>query len=328
MRNGHRTSLLAHLAGTAVLLGSFGFAAAGDAGRWTAGADLVAAPGSARETSFLLVQEGSRIRLSLDDSGRTVTAELPEVFVLPLGGQARLQDPWVTMQRLRTRRSPADRGWDLWDGRPAPVHAAASGTVVSVERDQAFGPCVVIDHGAGLRTRTFLGRYGRNAVAAGTLVSAGDVIGELGLGLPDDLPSIHFGILFEASPGERLALDPAPFFFLSPANRALPLAGSILNAAVRAGDAAKVTRLLALGIDPNRKAVDGTRPLEWAIMMRDADMARLLMASGADAQARTAERSGTYLEGRGMTVANTGPTLAEYAEESGDPGLVAAVAGK
>ena len=279
--------------------------------------------------AFHLTSDGGPITLVLDHGGRTLTAVLAPatVFVLPLGGQARLRDPWVSLAQFRKAQPLADQGWSLWDGRPVEVHASASGTVRTVGADPALGPFVEIDHGSHLLTRYAMGRYGKSAVAPGTRVSAGDVVGVLGKGLPDDIPFVRFSVFLEVEAG-RVALDPAPFLFASAANRVQPIATGVLNAAVRAGDADRVARLLALGLDPNRTAADDTCPLEWALLMHNPAMARQLVAAGADPGARTAAHTGYYMEGTGLTIVNTGPTVREYAEELGDPDLIEAVGGK
>jgi len=275
---------------------------------------------------FTVSQDGPRITARLDYQGRTFTAALPGPLGLPLDGQVRLRDPWATFAALRRHRPLANLGWNLWDGRPVPVRAAAAGVVLSHRVDPVHGTLVEIDHGSGLRTRYALNRYGTSAVAPGTQVAAGDPIGALGAGLPDDIPYVHFGVLFDPGAGPLLALDPAPFFFATAANRALPFATSVLNAAVRAGDTDRIMRLLKLGLDPNGRSVDGTLPLEWAILGRDAGMVRLLVAAGADRNAKTAEGIGRVVEGLGLTIANTGPTLVEAAQETEDPDLMAALA--
>lgn len=328
-----RPSIVARLAqgaAGALLLVSTGVAASpGDAG-WAASPDLLTAPvGKANPgDGFTLVQEGGRITVRLEYHGRTITAGLEAAFTLPLGERARLRDPWATLKELKTRKPFANLGWNLWDGRPTCVRAAAPGVVLSRRMDPSHGPVVEIDHGAGLRTRYLLNRYGSSSVTPGTRIAAGEPIGALGLGLPDDIPFVHFGILLDAGGGELVALDPAPFYFTSASHRALPFASSVLNAAVRAQDRDQAARLLKLGLDPNGRAVDGTLPLEWAVMMRDPGMVRLLIASGGDRNAKTAEHIGYFLEGAGMTIANTGPTIRESAQESEDPELIAAVAEK
>jgi hypothetical protein len=335
MRNGSWTTILTRV-GLAMACGLFP-ATPGQAvpapGPWAAGADPLApaVTGATGAAGFSLAREGEKWTLTLVYQGRTFRADLPAAdpaFILPLDGAVRLQDPWMTFARLETGQPPADQGWSLWGARPAPVHAAAPGVVRTVTDDPVSGPRVDIDHGSCLRTRYLLGRHGRPTATPGARVAAGEVIGELALGLPDDIPFVHFAILLDDGEEQPVALDPAPLLFLASANRASPFAASVLNAAVRARDQARVARLIGLGIDPNRKAVDGTRPLEWAIMGGDAGMARLLVAAGADAREKTAERSGTILEGQGPTIARTGPTLLEFARESADPELLAAVAGQ
>ena len=295
---------------------------------WTARLETTAAAGTPfQPAAFRLVPDGARATLILEVPGQTVTVPLPAAavaFLLPLDGRARLQDPWVAGS---SRPAPAGPGWTLWDGRPTTVGSAAPGVVRRVAYDPDAGPLVEVDHGSGLVTRYRLSRHGRSAVPPGARVSAGDPVGGLGPGGPDDIPAVQFEVLLETGPGRRAVLDPAPFVFGSAANRALPIAGSALNAAVRAQDPAQVARLLDLGLDPNRRAVDGTCPLEWAVMADDPALVRQLVAAGGDPLAATAERTGTYLEGTGMTIANHGPTIRELAQDSGNPDLAAAAAG-
>lgn len=326
MITARRASLLTRMAFSGLaLLSTTTFAGDAGSGRWPATLDALTTPGGA-DTSFTVTQEGSRITARLEFQGRALAAELPEALTLPLDGRIRLRDPWATFASLKRHPPLTNLGWNLWDGRPTPVRAAAAGTVLARRVDPVHGTLVEIDHGAGLRTRYALGRFGSSTLASGTRVAAGDVIGQLDTGLPDDIPFVHFGLLLDAGGGQLLALEPSPFFFVTAANRALPFATSVLNAAVRAGEPEKATRLLGLGLNPNGQAVDGTTALEWAIMNHDAAMARLLVAAGADPATKTAGRIGYVLEGLGLTLANTGPTLQEMAQESGDPDLLAALA--
>jgi hypothetical protein len=318
---------LAYAAAFGLLPGLPGPAAALPDGVWTARLEPPAAGGPARTATFRLVQDGARATLTLDGPDRTVTVDLPAAaaaFLLPLDGRSRLQDPWVVGG---SRPAPAGPGWTLWDGRPAVVASAAPGVVRRVAADPDAGPLVEVDHGSGLVTRYRLSPHGRSAVPPGARVAAGDPVGFLGPGRPDDIPSVQFEVLLETGPGRWAVLDPAPVVFGSAANRALPIAGSALNAAVRGRNPAQVARLLGLGLDPDRKAVDGTCPLEWAVIVDDPALVRQLVAAGGDPGAATAERSGTYLEGVGMTIANHGPTIRDLARDSGDPDLAAAAGG-
>lgn len=70
------------------------------------------------------------------------------------------------------------KGMDLATDKGAPIYAAASGTVTLAKYDGAYGYCVVIDHGNGLKTR-----YGHASVLkvnAGDQVEQGDVIALVG----------------------------------------------------------------------------------------------------------------------------------------------------
>ena len=60
---------------------------------------------------------------------------------------------------------------------------------------------------------------------------------------------------------------------------------SPLIGAVRQGDAAAVSRILAQGADVNASATDGTTPLHWAVHRDDAALVRLLIDAGADVTA-------------------------------------------
>jgi hypothetical protein len=313
-------ALLPGLAATAIAPPDSGWPAAPDR--------LAGSSGLPQPASFRLVQEGARTRLALAWRGRTVTADLPAAaatFVLPLAGRARLQVPWAAGE---DRPAPAGPAWNLSDGRPAEVGSAASGVVRRVARDPDGALLMEVDHGGGLATRYRLVPGGRSALPPGARVAAGDLLGVLAPDRPDRFPQVTFEVRFEAGPGDWAVLDPAPFLFGAAVNRVQPVAGSVLNAAVRAGDGDQVARLLGLGLDPNRRAADGTGALEWAVMAGDAAMARLLVAAGGDPRAATAEWTGTYLEGLGMTIANHGPTILELARDGGDPDLDAVLAGK
>lgn len=299
--------------------------------RWPAQPDELTVPeGDARPGgTYTVARTADWLTLHLDVPGRAATVRIPAAsatFSLPLGPEVRLRDPWATLKELAVRKPLDNLGWNVWDGRPASVLAAAAGTVQTVRIDPR-GTVIEVDHGYGLRTRYLLTRFGASLVAAGARVAAGEPIAELEVGLPDDIPFVHMGVLFDSGQG-LLALDPAPFFFSAEPTRSLPFATSVLNAAVRSGDQTRTKQLLALGLDPNRPAMDRTLPLEWAILMRDADMVRLLAAAGGDRNARTSDRVGYWLPGEGMTIANTGPTILQSAYETNDPELVTALIGR
>lgn len=70
------------------------------------------------------------------------------------------------------------KGMDLAADKGTPIYAAAAGTVTLAKYDGAYGNCVVIDHGNGLKTR-----YGHASVlkvSVGARVEQGDVIALVG----------------------------------------------------------------------------------------------------------------------------------------------------
>ena len=70
------------------------------------------------------------------------------------------------------------KGMDLAADKGTPIYAAAAGTVALAKYDGAYGNCVVINHGNGLKTR-----YGHASVlkvSVGARVEQGDVIALVG----------------------------------------------------------------------------------------------------------------------------------------------------
>ncbi|HET7838433.1 MAG TPA: M56 family metallopeptidase [Rectinemataceae bacterium] len=291
---------------------------------WQAASDPLTSSHSFAPTngSFRLELGGGLARIRLSYKGSSLELSLPEGALparLPLGGRTRLGVPNGRFAEPEVRVPFILSGWNIWNGRPSSVLAAAPGTVISSRDDRVLGPVIELDHGSGLRTRYALRRYGESSVRIGQRVAAGSPIGSLGEGYPDDLPYLQFGILLDVGGGELLSLDPAPFMFRDAGNRALPLGSSALNAAVWRADRAELGRLLALGLDPNRPAVDGSLPLEWTVMTQNVELARDLVAAGADPRGRTA---------LGMVPgnANSGPTIARYAIETGNAALISVLA--
>lgn len=307
--------------------------AAGEDFLWPASTDPLTLPAQAcpEKTGFRLEIEGETARISLVLNGETIERQLPAA-VLPAGypfaDRARFGIPFGRYAPPEPMYPYSSQGWYLWNDRPAAILASGPGEVASNEIRAGFGRVVEIDHGEGLRSRYILFRQGESSLSPGEGVAEGTAIGELGPGQVDDVPFIRFEILLDRGDGAYVTLDPAPFMFRSPGAKVSPLGTNLLNAAVRAGDGPELSRLLALGLDPNRAASDGTIPLEWAVMNRDVAMTRILVAAGADPSLATAPDSGMSIEGWERTIANTGPTIFEFAAQSGNAELEAALRGK
>jgi peptidoglycan hydrolase-like protein with peptidoglycan-binding domain len=83
------------------------------------------------------------------------------------------------------------------------VTAAAAGVVASVGVESGYGLTVVLDHGAGLRTRYAM--LSSEAVAVGTTLAAGELIGRVGPTLHTRDTRLHFEVTVRGA-----FADPAP----------------------------------------------------------------------------------------------------------------------
>lgn len=271
--------------------------------------------------TFSLTGKGGYTRIQLNLAGRTSVHRLPSVALpsaLPLSGRARMILPFGGLVDAHSAQPFTHPAWTIWDDRAVPVTASAPGIVAVVRMDPGEGMVIEVDHGSQVRTRYGLGRQGASLVEAGEFVATGTPLGTFSNVPPNDIPSLSFGIRVQAH-GAWVALDPAPFLFAAPDQRATPLAASVVNASVRIGDRTGVRRLLAAGLSPNQVSGDGTLPLEWVILNRDLAMAKDLLEAGADPNAPTWNIHQVHF-------ALHGPTVAQLARETGDPELMALLA--
>ena len=98
-------------------------------------------------------------------------------------------------------------GIEFAAARDAPVIAAAAGTVLGIDGDQAAGFTLTLDHGGGLRTRYSGLSALAEGLAQGGAVTAGGALGRVGrpAGGTED------GLFFQAFRGGE-AINPMPFF--------------------------------------------------------------------------------------------------------------------
>ena len=89
-------------------------------------------------------------------------------------------------------------GIDIGVGMGTPIHAAASGRVISASYSGGYGNLVVIDHGNGLATA--YAHQSSMAVSPGQQVSQGQVIGYVGSTGFSTGPHLHFEVRVNGSP--------------------------------------------------------------------------------------------------------------------------------
>jgi septal ring factor EnvC (AmiA/AmiB activator) len=87
------------------------------------------------------------------------------------------------------------------------VHAVAAGRVVSVGQLGTYGLTVIIDHGGG--DYSIYGSLAHAAVRPQMTVTAGQVIGAIGVSDPDLPPHLHFEIRHAGPDGRPASVDPA-----------------------------------------------------------------------------------------------------------------------
>lgn len=103
-------------------------------------------------------------------------------------------------------------GVDIAAPRGTPVRAAAAGRVILAEALYITGNTVILDHGMGLTTS--YSHLDRIAVAAGTEVQAGDVVGTVGDTGFATGPHLHWGVAVHG-----VFVNPWPFLEASPLDR-------------------------------------------------------------------------------------------------------------
>ncbi|HTY02895.1 MAG TPA: M23 family metallopeptidase [Rhodocyclaceae bacterium] len=92
-----------------------------------------------------------------------------------------------------------------------PVHSAAAGVVVNVERHPSYGNMIDIDHGDDLVTR--YAHLSKTLVQPGALVKRGQVIGEVGTTGRSTGPHLHFEVRIRG-----VAQNPNRFLQMAQAN--------------------------------------------------------------------------------------------------------------
>ncbi|MBN2361930.1 MAG: peptidoglycan DD-metalloendopeptidase family protein [Deltaproteobacteria bacterium] len=125
--------------------------------------------------------------------------------------------PWPTAGRLElgyraVAGAPAEAfstGWTLRASLGTKVFAVAGGKVVHADFLRGYGLLVIVDHGFGFHT--LCAHLSRAAVALGSEVAAGDLVGYLGDSESPDGPKLYFELRRNGRP-----LDPARWLAADP----------------------------------------------------------------------------------------------------------------
>lgn len=107
-------------------------------------------------------------------------------------------------------------GVDLGTKVGTPIHAAASGTIITVITDKGesttgLGNLIIIDHGDGILSRYHHITTGGVFVTVGQQVGVNEVIGETGNSGTSNGPHLHFTIFTDGKPDTEHAIDPIAF---------------------------------------------------------------------------------------------------------------------
>ena len=135
-----------------------------------------------------------------------VDTEASTAWTMPAEG--RLSSAFGKRADPFTQTTQLHRGIDIAAPAGAPIRAAQSGTVVFSGHLGGYGNTIILEHAGGYRT--LYGHASRNLVKEGELISAEQVIGEVGSSGRSTGTHLHFEL---QKSGERL--DPREFFLTS-----------------------------------------------------------------------------------------------------------------
>ncbi|MBT8427752.1 MAG: M23 family metallopeptidase [Erythrobacter sp.] len=143
----------------------------------------------------------------------------PQVSVpsrMPLE-DARLTSDYGMRTHPVLKRRLGHKGVDLAAPTGTPIYATADGYVSKAQRWSSYGNFVSIEHGARIQTR--YAHMSRIAVAPGTRVKKGELIGYVGSTGRSTGPHLHYEVRID---GE--AVNPVPYMIESEAQQAFAIA--------------------------------------------------------------------------------------------------------
>ncbi len=154
-----------------------------------------------------------------ENPGQPTAAIRPVVSVpsrMPLEN-ARMTSDYGDRTHPVLKRRMGHKGVDLAAPTGTPIYATADGFISKAERYSSYGNYVSIEHGARIQTR--YAHMSRIAVADGTWVRKGDLIGYVGSTGRSTGPHLHYEVRIDGD-----AVNPVPYMVESDAQQAFALA--------------------------------------------------------------------------------------------------------
>ena len=199
-----------------------------------AGLTIAAAPAQATETavgaidlskvSAAAAEEGdaqfTELFAKWEDPSQPVAAATRSVVSVPSRmplEDARLTSDYGDRTHPVLKRRMGHKGVDLAASTGTPIYATADGYVSKAESFSSYGNYVSIEHGARIQTR--YAHMSRIAVADGTWVKKGDIIGYVGSTGRSTGPHLHYEVRIDGQ-----AVNPVPYMVESQAQAAFALA--------------------------------------------------------------------------------------------------------
>ena len=154
-----------------------------------------------------------------ENPGQPVSTARPAVSIpsrMPLEN-ARMTSDYGDRTHPVLKRRMGHKGVDLAATTGTPIYATADGVVSKAEFYSSYGNFVSIEHGARIQTR--YAHMSRIAVADGSFVQKGDLIGYVGSTGRSTGPHLHYEVRIDGQ-----AVNPVPYMVESQAQAAFALA--------------------------------------------------------------------------------------------------------
>jgi murein DD-endopeptidase MepM/ murein hydrolase activator NlpD len=169
----------------------------------------------------LLGAAGDRVVATLDSLRAHANIKAPDltgISVMPVENATTSGFGWREDPINKNRKFHS--GADIRGKHGTPVLAAGAGTVICAEVKGGYGNVIFVDHGNGLVTR--YGHLQRFKVKKGDVVTAGQLIGQVGSTGRTTGPHLHFEVRIDGNP-----VDPGTALLVAQLERESPAMGRL-----------------------------------------------------------------------------------------------------